>query len=102
LELSPKGKIMALQKTVTTIHDFSAINAYHRVESLSLIGKDQIKFHLRSYVEKNKPLSDEQVNKPFFAEQVMLAAYAIEGQNPIKQAYEYLKTLPEFAGAVDC
>ena len=28
--------------------------------------------------------------------------YAIDGSNPIQQAYEYLKTLPEFADAVDC
>ena len=26
----------------------------------------------------------------------------LNGPNPIKQAYEYLKTLPEFADAVDC
>jgi hypothetical protein len=26
----------------------------------------------------------------------------IDGENFIKQAYVYLKTLPEFAGAVDC
>ena len=26
----------------------------------------------------------------------------LEGHNPIKQAYEYLKTLPEFANATDC
>lgn len=26
----------------------------------------------------------------------------MDGGNFIKQAYEYLKTLPEFAGAVDC
>lgn len=26
----------------------------------------------------------------------------LEGGNPLKQAYEHLKTLPEFAGAVDC
>ena len=29
-------------------------------------------------------------------------AYDITGENPIKQAYEYLKTLPEFANATDC
>jgi hypothetical protein len=29
-------------------------------------------------------------------------AYDINGENPIKQAYEYLKTLPEFANATDC
>jgi len=26
----------------------------------------------------------------------------LNGDNPIKQAYEYLKTLPEFANATDC
>jgi hypothetical protein len=28
--------------------------------------------------------------------------YDINGENPIKQVYIYLKSLPEFAGAVDC
>jgi hypothetical protein len=28
--------------------------------------------------------------------------YDINGENPIKQAYLYLKTLPEFATATDC
>lgn len=28
-------------------------------------------------------------------------AYDINGANPFEQAYEYLKTLPEFAGAID-
>jgi len=34
--------------------------------------------------------------RPYFFE------YNITGENPIKQAYEYLKTLPEFANATDC
>ena len=29
-------------------------------------------------------------------------SYDLEGPNPIKQAYLYLKILPEFADAVDC
>lgn len=29
-------------------------------------------------------------------------SYDMDGENPFKQAYEYLKTLPEFEGAVDC
>ena len=28
--------------------------------------------------------------------------YNINGESPIKQAYLYLKTLPEFADAIDC
>jgi hypothetical protein len=26
----------------------------------------------------------------------------MNGENPIQQAYEYMKTLPQFAGAIDC
>jgi hypothetical protein len=84
---------MALQKTVTTIHGFSAVNAYHRVEAISLVGKDRINFHVCSYVSPENPS---------FAKQIMSAEYELDGQNPIKQAYEYLKTLPEFSGAMDC
>lgn len=29
-------------------------------------------------------------------------SYDIEGSNPIKQTYQFLKTLPEFANATDC
>ncbi|MNE02451.1 hypothetical protein D3C80_949270 [compost metagenome] len=30
------------------------------------------------------------------------APYTLLGGNPIEQAYEYLKTLPEFSDAIDC
>ena len=30
------------------------------------------------------------------------APYSIEGETPFRQAYEHLKSLPEFAGAIDC
>ena len=84
---------MALSKTTTTVHGFEAVNAYHRVEGVALLNKTEISFHVRSYKE---------VNAPFFTEQVLSAPYDIAGDNPIKQAYLHLKTLPEFAGAVDC
>jgi hypothetical protein len=84
---------MALAKTVSTVHGFQAVNAYHRVEAVRLIGKDQINFHVRSYAS---------TDKPFFVESVLSCIYEIDGENPIKQAYNHLKTLPEFAGATDC
>ena len=84
---------MALSKTIGTVQGFQALNAYHRVEAISLIGKEQISFHVRSYTTKDKP---------FFVEQVMVAPYQLDGENPIKQAYANLKTLPEFSDAVDC
>lgn len=30
------------------------------------------------------------------------APYSLSGEDPFHQAYEYLKTLPEFEGCVDC
>ena len=84
---------MALSKTVLSAYGFQATNAYHRVEAVSLVGKETINFHVRSYVA---------VDKPFFAEQVLSCAYNLEGANPIAQAYAHLKTLPDFAGAADC
>jgi phenylalanine-4-hydroxylase len=84
---------MALLKTISTVHGFEAINAYHRVEAVLIDSKNSISFHVRSYVA---------TDKPFFVEQVLNAPYSIDGLNPIKQAYEYVKTLPEFAGATDC
>jgi hypothetical protein len=84
---------MALSKTITTVHGFEAVDAYHRVEAVSLVGKDQISFHVRSYAAPDKP---------FFQEQVLTAPYDLSGVNPIKQAYEHVKTLEEFADAEDC
>ena len=84
---------MALSKTIDTAHGFQALNAYHRVEAVSLINKEQIGFHVRSYTA---------TDRPFFVEQVMTAPYQLDGENPIKQAYVYLKTIEEFAGATDC
>lgn len=84
---------MALKKTVVTPFGFESVDAYHRVEGVSLEGKEKITFHVRSYKENGLP---------FFAEQLLSATYDLDGANPIAQAYEYLKTHPEFAGATDC
>lgn len=84
---------MALSKTVTTPHGFEVVNAIYRVETLTLTNREKMTFHVRSYVS---------ADKPFFAEQIVDAPYEITGVNPIKQAYLYLKTLPEFEGAEDC
>jgi hypothetical protein len=85
---------MAFTQTIDTNWGITISNAYNRVEAVSLIAKDSISFHLRSYVEPN--------NKPFFKEQVFTCFYNIEGSNPIKQAYLYLKSLSEFDDTTDC
>ncbi|MNF53962.1 hypothetical protein D3C84_353710 [compost metagenome] len=37
-----------------------------------------------------------------FKEGRQVVPYVLEGDNPFKQAYEYLKTQPEFEGGTDC
>jgi hypothetical protein len=88
-----KGKIMALEKTVTTPHGFDAVDAYHRVESVQ-VNKDKMTFQVRSYKDNS--------GFPHFDNLALECIYSIAGENPIKQAYAHLKTLPEFAGATDC
>jgi hypothetical protein len=39
---------------------------------------------------------------PHFADLAVGCTYDINGENPIKQAYVYLKTTSEFANAKDC
>jgi hypothetical protein len=84
---------MALKKTAITPQGFTASEAYHRVEGIQL-SKDKITFQVRSYKDNS--------GLPHFADSAFECAYDIAGSNPIAQAYEHLKTLPEFAGATDC
>jgi hypothetical protein len=82
---------MALAKTT----DFKGItlnNAYHRVWGVSLT-KNLISFGVSVSVSANTEMIDSKSHS---------CAYDLEGANPIKQAYEHLKTLPEFEGATDC
>lgn len=84
---------MALMKNITTVHGLNLANAYHRVEDLTLVKKTQISFFVRVYAD---------VKKISFSESIFYAPYELIGTNPIAQAYEHLKTLPEFKGATDC
>lgn len=83
---------MAFTINSTTPQGITVNAAYSRVEAMSL-GKAEIQFSLRQYTEKT--------GVPFFAEEYFTAPYTLTGVNPIQQAYDYLKTLPEFVGAVD-
>jgi hypothetical protein len=85
---------MALQKTVITLHGFVSQDAYHKVDNIKMFNKSSITFDVK--VSKSK---DE---KNYFNLLSFQCAYDLEGVNPLKQAYEYLKTLPEFSGATDC
>jgi hypothetical protein len=86
---------MAFKKTVNTQIGVSINDAYHRVEFVT-IGKNKkrIDFHLRSYKDAN--------SASWVSDELHACEYDINGTNPIAQAYVYLKSLPEFAGATDC
>lgn len=84
---------MALNKTTTTPHGFESVKAYITCEGIRLMGKDQIKFQVRARKEPGLP---------FFEDTEHTASYLINGENPYKQAYNHIKSLPEFANAQDC
>jgi hypothetical protein len=84
---------MALKKTVVTPQGFEAIDAYIVCESLRVVSKKELDLQLNYYKEKGL-LS--------FYSVYHVAPYNIDGPNPFQQAYEYLKTLPEFLDSADC
>jgi hypothetical protein len=86
---------MALSKSITLPSGLTANNAYIRIESVSII-KNEI-----TGVTVNFFVSSSNVESPI-AVHCYGFDYTFDGSNPIQQAYEYLKTLPEFADATDC
>jgi len=87
---------MALQTSLDLVDNFQQIinfaDCYIKVSSvLSTKGYSTITYF--SYKEKDGVLLQQNIiNFPL----------DLEGPNPIKQAYLHLKTLPEFADAIDC
>lgn len=84
---------MAIKKDVVTSTGFDCPSAYHKVGNINISNKDTLKFSLL--------ISKEQGLNPF-DQKPYECGYEIDGANPIEQAYIHLKTLSEFADAVDC
>jgi hypothetical protein len=89
-------KTMALQKNIKLTDNFGIEveipNAYIKISKVECT-KNQMNFFID--IKQNS-------SEIPFLNKVEKLDYDINGVNPIKQAYLYLKTLPEFAGAVDC
>lgn len=83
---------MALAKTITTNFGIEVPHAYHRVSEVTIVEKALIAFTVSAYADKAARAVSTAGHQ---------CAYDIAGDNPIKQAYEHLKTLPEFADAAD-
>lgn len=81
---------MALQKTV----EFNGIqvqDAYIKISEFSG-SKTRITFKVATSASSGEPA---------FKKEAYTCTYDIDGENPIRQAYEFLKVQPEFAGATD-
>jgi hypothetical protein len=85
---------MALQKTIQSNFGLRIPSAYHRVGRIQIVNKTEMTFVLNAFV-------DDKVGIPVEA-QSYSCAYDLTGDNAFAQAYNYLKTLPEFIDAVDC
>jgi methionyl-tRNA formyltransferase len=87
---------MALQKNIKLTDNFGIEveikNSYIKIPKVECT-KNQMNY----FVEIKK-----ESNEIPFVSQTKTFDYDLNGENPIKQAYLHLKTLPEFADAVDC
>lgn len=91
---------MALILDITTREGVTVAGAYARIEGVALPGKAELSFGLRCYVL----VAGEDGQVPHvipFHEETHFCAYDMDGDNPMAQGYLHLKSLPEFAAAVD-
>lgn len=88
---------MALQKTI--VQNDGVITNYHRI----LYTQSSINSHnsiaVLSYINEDSRKNESAENHPYTAAITYEKDY--EENMTIESAYEYLKTLPEFEGAVD-
>jgi len=82
---------MALQKDIE-YKGLQITNCYFKVWCLNL-NKNEMSFGLSYHKDAESPMIYSVTHS---------CAYTLDGDNPWIQAYNYLKTLPEFSDAVDC
>tara|TARA_R110000868_G_scaffold168146_1_gene402737 strand:- start:618 stop:875 length:258 start_codon:yes stop_codon:yes gene_type:complete len=85
---------MALQKTVTTSHGFVSQDAYHKVDNIKIFSKSSMTFDIKILKSKNETIAFDTLS--------FQCMYELDKENPIKQAYLYLKTRSEFVDSTDC
>lgn len=84
---------MAFRQTITLESGITVESAYRKVESVSISADGSMRAQVRAYAASDVPACNDAS---------FTMAYDIGGSNPFCQAYLHLKTLPEFANAVDC
>lgn len=89
---------IGLIRSVKLNNGLEVYNAYYRLNSLSG-DKDNIEFVMHGYASKS--LRNEgagRIDEEYYS---FTPDTSEDATNFIKQAYEYLKTLPEYADAID-
>lgn len=89
---------MALQLSYDTEYGINLNNSYARIEEQSG-GKENLYLRLRYYASKEAA----NAGKRWIEERIFEFVPSVEDSAPnfLKQGYEYLKGLPEFAIAID-
>jgi len=94
LTLKQQHKIMALKLNIKAENNFGTLQKLEDV------------YVKVNHVSGNKEMQIVQVNYSVNNKSIFEKTFShlmdLNGENPIKQAYLHLKTLPEFADAVDC
>lgn len=85
---------MAIKHDIFLQNGLQATNSWIRVHSVSVINKTQAQATISYYANEENKIAYQTKNISF--------TYSLLGSNIFSQAYSYLKTLPEFDGAVDC
>lgn len=85
---------MALKLNVILENGLQAPDSYVRVQSVQVINKIEACADVVYQSTKENSIA--------YQTKIVRFTYVLDGDNPIKQAYKHLKTLPEFAGATDC
>jgi hypothetical protein len=89
---------MALSIPLDTPFGIRLESAYVKIAQIQIISKNSFNLEVHFYASQPKEVSLQ----PIFVKNSFIAFYDLNGPNPIKQAYLHLKSLPEFADAVDC
>lgn len=84
---------MAIKATVE-FKGISVVNAYIRVITPVIQpGNDRVEFNVTLSVDANSTSFDNYIGE---------CPYDLEGENPFKQVYAYLKGLERFSAGEDC
>ena len=88
---------MALNTKITTTFGLELTDVYVRVTDIRLLNKEQMSFTASCFYVNPETNSTPIMSFGYSC------SYTLESNlNAFQQAYEYIKTLPEWEDAVDC